>query len=178
MSLRDQLLKAGLVSKKQAKQAESQAKQKEHHVKKNKVVAEQVEREIEEEQRMLEEQREEKRRSDYELNMMREQRRQSWEDQLRCSQLMKSNSVNESKAQDTYYFLESERFVRKVMVTGWQREMLARGKLAIGRLDENVDEFLILPYDVAQVVLQLHPAMIVTLHPEVSDEAEIRTDDF
>ncbi|MEY4065640.1 MAG: hypothetical protein RIR26_1848 [Pseudomonadota bacterium] len=178
MSLRDQLLKAGLVNKKQAKQAESQAKLKEHHAKKNKVVAEQVERETEEEQRILEEQREEKRRSDYELNMMREQRRQAWEDQLRCSQLMKSNAVNESKAQNTYYFLETERFVRKVMVTTWQREMLARGKLAIGRLDENVDEFLILPYHVAQVVLQLHPAMIVTLHPEVSDEAEIRTDDF
>jgi uncharacterized protein YaiL (DUF2058 family) len=177
MSLRDQLLKAGLVSKKQAKQAESQSKQKEHQAKKNKAVAEQVEREIEAEQRVLEQQREDKKRSDYELNMMREQRRQAWEDQLRCSQLMRSNAVNESKAQHTYYFLETNRFVRKVMVTTWQREMLARGKLAIGRLDEDVDEFLILPYHVAQVVLQLHPAMVITLHPEVSDETEMRADD-
>lgn len=173
MSLRDQFLKAGLVSKKQAKQAESQAKQKEHQAKKNKSVAEGVAAEREAELREIERQRFEKQQFDRELNMMREQQRIERENFLRCLQLMKSNAVNESRALEVYYFLESERFVRKVMVTPWQREMLARGKMAIGRLSELVDEFVIIPYNVAQTVMNLHPGLVITLHSEVADDREV-----
>lgn len=174
MSLRDQFLKAGLVSKKQAKQAETQAKQKEHQAKKNKVVAQEIAAEREDELRAIEEQRIEKQKYDLELNMRREQQRIERENFLRCLQLMKSNAVNESRANETYYFLESDRYVRKVMVTAWQREMLARGKMAIGRLSELVDEFVILPYNTAQTVMELHPDFIITLHSKVSDDREVQ----
>jgi hypothetical protein len=177
MSLRDQFLKAGLVSKKQAKQAETQAKQKEHQAKKNKAVAQELAVEREDELRRIEDQKLEKQKNDLELNMRREQLRIERENFLRCLQLMKSNAVNESRANETYYFLESHRFVRKVMVTPWQREMLARGKMAIGRLSEFVDEFVILPYTTAQTVMSLHSGFIVTLHSEVSDDGEVQLAD-
>ncbi|MEY3901926.1 MAG: hypothetical protein RL189_1232 [Pseudomonadota bacterium] len=174
MSLRDQFLKAGLVSKKQAKQAESQAKQKEHQAKKNKVVADEVAAEREADLREIERERLEKQQHDRELNMIREQQRLERENYLRCLQLMKSNAANENRASEIYYFLESGRFVRKVMVTPWQREMLARGKMAIGRLTELVDEFVIIPYTVAQTVMNLHPSLVITLHSEVADDREVQ----
>lgn len=174
MSLRDQFLKAGLVSKKQAKQAEAQAKLKEHHAKKSKVVADEVAAQRDEELKQIEQQRLEKQQKDLELNMVREQQRIERENFLRCLQLMKSNAVNESRANEVYYFLEYDRFVRKVMVTTWQREMLARGKMAIARLSEHVDEFVILPYTTAQTVMSLHPGFIVTLHSEIADDREVQ----
>jgi len=177
MSLRDQLLKAGLVSKKQAKQAETQTKLKEHQAKKNKLVAEELALEKEAELRRIEEQRAEKQQYDLELNRLREQQRIERENYLRCLQLMKSNAINENRASVIYYFLESERFVRKVMVTAWQKELLARGKLAIGRLNEQVDEFLILPYTTAQTVLSLYPSFIITLHSEIPDDREVQGDE-
>lgn len=174
MSLRDQFLKAGLVSKKQAKQAEAQAKNKEHQAKKNKVVAEELAAEKEEELRRIEAKRLEKHQSDLELNLKREQLRIERENFLRCRQLLKSNAANEMRASEVYYFLESDRFVRKVLVTSWQREMLARGKMAIGRMSEQVDEFVIIPYAVAQTILDLHPGFIITLHTQIADEREVQ----
>lgn len=177
MSLRDQLLKAGLVSKKQVKQVDQQSKQKEHQSKKNKAVAQEVENEREEELRKIEEERLAKQKADLELNLQREQKRLEREMALRCMQLMKSNAENKRSAQDIYYFLENGRFVRKVAVTPWQREMLARGRMAIGRIYEHVDEFVILPYDVAKTVLETNPAMILALHSAVADDAELGAND-
>lgn len=173
MSLRDQLLKAGLVSKKQAKQAESQAKSQAHHAKKNKTVAEELEAQRLEELRQIENERLAKQKADLELNIQREQKRIERENLLRCMQLMRSNAVNERNAPEQYYFLEAGRFVRRVGVSAWQREMLARGRMAIGRIYEQVDEFVILPYHVAQTVLELNPSMILTLHSPVADDSEI-----
>lgn len=173
MSLREQLLKAGLVNKKQAKKAENQVRQQEHNAKKNKAAAIELQSQRDEELRLIEEQRKVKQQQDLELNLQREKMRLERENILRCRQLMNSNGINERAAQERYYFLESQRFVRKVFVTAWQREMLARGRLAIGRVYDNVDDFVILPYDVAQTVLQLNPEMILTLHSAVPDDAEI-----
>ncbi|NBO37362.1 DUF2058 family protein [bacterium] len=173
MSLRDQFLKAGLVSKKQAKQVEAQAKLKEHHAKKNKVVADELETEREQERLRLEADRVAKQNADLQLNLQREQLRIERENQLRCLQLMKSNAANENRAREVYYFLEGERHVRKVLVTAWQRELLARGKLAIGRLSQQVDEFVILPYHTAHTIMQLNSSMIITLHSEIADDSDI-----
>lgn len=173
MSLREQLLKAGLVNKKQAKKAENQSRQQEHNAKKNKSAALELESQRQEELRLIEEQRLAKQQQDLELNLKRERMRIERENVLRCRQLMNSNGLNERSAQERYYFLEAGRFVRKVQVTAWQREMLARGRLAIGRVYEHLDDFVILPYDVAQTVLQLNPEMVLTLHSPVSDDAEV-----
>ena len=177
MSLRDQLLKAGLVSKKQAKQADTQTKFQEHLAKKSKVVAKELEAQRDDELRRLEEERAAKQKADFELNQQREQKRLERESMLRCVQLMKSNAVNERAARDIYYFLEGDRFVRKVQVTPWQREMLARGRMAIGRVYEQVDEFVILPYNIARTVLELNPAMILALHSVVSDDSDFQVNE-
>ena len=173
MSLRDQLLKAGLVNKKQAKKAENQVRQQEHQAKKNKAVARELQSQREEELQLIEEQRKAKQQQDFELNLQRERFRIERENVLRCRQLMNSNGLNERSAQERYYFLEAGRYVRKVQVTAWQREMLARGRLAIGRVDEQLDDFVVLPYDVAQTILQLIPEMVLTLHSPISDDAEV-----
>ena len=45
--------------------------------------------------------------------------------------------------------------IRKVLITPWQREMLARGKLGIGRPLDEVDEFYIVPLTVAKLFKKL-----------------------
>jgi uncharacterized protein YaiL (DUF2058 family) len=51
--------------------------------------------------------------------------------------------------------------------------MLARGKLAIGKPMEEVDEFVLVPLDCAKMIMQIYPSKIIALHSELNDEDEI-----
>jgi uncharacterized protein YaiL (DUF2058 family) len=175
MGLRDQLLKAGLVSKKQAKKADAEVKRQDHEAKKSKVVAGQVATEKELELIAIEEEAAKKREHDLQLNMEREAERARKEAWYRCRQLLRSNVLNERRAVVPYYFAERERFVRTVYVTEYQKELLARGKLAIGRPEEDVDDFVIIPLYTAQTVQRLCPEMLVCLHSEVEDSVDLAT---
>lgn len=177
MGLRDQLLKAGLVNKKQAKKAEAEAKKLDHDVRKNKVVAEQVASQKNDELRTIEEDSARKREMDRALNLERDAQRAEKEKVYRCLQLMRSNRLNENRrARIPYFFAEGERVVRKVLVNEYQREMLARGKYGIGRPAEAVDDFVILPYHTSQTIQSLCPHFLLVLHPPVDDSAEISAD--
>ena len=73
---------------------------------------------------------------------------------------------------EPYYFEENSK-IRKVMVTAWQREMLARGKLGIGRPLDDVDEFYIIPLFAAKIIKDIAPQRLLTLHSELDDVEEI-----
>ena len=93
---------------------------------------------------------------------------------MRALQLIASNRLNEERtAQGLYFFCEHQRHVRKVLVTEYQREMLARGKYGIARPSELVDEFVILPYHTWQTVQVLCPQLLLVLHPPVEDSQEV-----
>lgn len=59
------------------------------------------------------------------------------------------------------------------MVTAWQREMLARGKMGIGRPLDDVDEFVIVPLVAAKTVKDICPQKLLILHSELDDSEEI-----
>lgn len=169
MSLRDQLLKAGLASKKQAQQAESQKRKQEHDAKKNKELEQKLKQEQETTLKEIELNAQERRELDWQLNKNRDQLLAQRESLFRAKQLLRSQAVNQRQAQECYFFAEGNS-VRRVMVTPWQREMLARGKLGIGKLEEDIDEFLIVPLECAKLVLEICPAKILSLHSEVDEE--------
>ena len=163
MSLRDQLLKAGLVSKKQAQKAEALNKKQGHDSKKNKELAEVLSAEKQSEIDKIEEEKNKRRELDKELNKQRDILIHHRETLYRARQILNSNCLNDRKAQQAYYFAE-KRTIRKVMVTAWQREMLARGKMGIGKPMEDVDEFYIIPLSAAKIIRDIAPNSLITLH--------------
>lgn len=176
MGLRDQLLKAGLVSKKQAKQADAASRKHDHDIRKNKEAAVQAEADRKAEIERIESELLEKREQDKQRNLELEAARKEREKLFRCRQLMRSNRLNEHTANIPYFFPEENKFVRKVLVNAFQREMLARGKYAIGRPEEGVDEFFILPSHTADTVVSLRPEMILLKHPPLDDAEELKVE--
>lgn len=172
MSLRDQLLKAGLVTKKQAQQSESAKKKQEHDIKKSKELETKITAQSKIELQEIEQEKAKRIELDKELNRKRDQMIAQREAYYRALQLLNSKNILSSQAQDFYFFAEGN-VVRKIMVTAWQREMLARGKLGIGKPNEDVDEFVLVPLDCVLLVRQIYPTKIVTLHSELNDDDEI-----
>jgi uncharacterized protein YaiL (DUF2058 family) len=172
MSLRDQLLKAGLVSKKQAQKVEALNRKQEHDSKKNKQLADTIEAEKKAELEKIEEEKNIRKDLDKELNKQRDMLIQQREFIYRARQILNSNCLNTPKANEPYYFAENN-MIRKVLVTPWQREMLARGKLGIGRPLDEVDEFYIVPLTVAKIIQEIAPQRLITLHSELDDSQEI-----
>ncbi|WGL59158.1 DUF2058 family protein [Pigmentibacter sp. JX0631] len=172
MSLRDQLLKAGLVSKKQAQKAEASNRKQEHDSKKNKQLADAIDAEKKAELDKIEEEKNKQKEIDKELNKQRDLLIQQRELIYRARQILNSNCLNSPNATEPYYFAEKNK-VRKVLVTSWQREMLARGKLGIGRPMDEVDEFYIVPLSAAKIIKEISPLRLITLHSELDDSEEI-----
>jgi len=172
MSLRDQLLKAGLVSKKQVSQVDSQKKKQDHDSKKNQELAQKIQRDKEQDAAAIEEEKRRQQERDKELNRQHLQMLAERESYYRAKQILNSNSKNEQKAPEPYFFAEGN-IIRKVMVTPWQREMLARGKMGIGRLSADVDEFIIIPLDSAKTLRDICPSMLLCLFNEISFDEEL-----
>lgn len=172
MSLRDQLLKAGLVSKKQAQKAEAMDRKQSHDSKKNKELADVLNAEKQSEIDKIEEEKNKRKDLDKELNKQRDLLIYQRESFYRTRQILNSNCLNDRSANEPYYFEESGK-IRKVMVTPWQREMLARGKLGIGRPLDDVDEFFIIPLFAAKIIKDIAPQRLLTLYPELDDTQEI-----
>ena len=120
MSLRDQLLKAGLVSSEQAKKAENDAKKKRHQGKKDRRQgAEQAAKKAERERQQKAE-LEAKRERDRTLNREREAVKRRRENAARIRQLIKEHRANDPQAEIPYNF-KAGKVVRRVRVTEPQR---------------------------------------------------------
>ena len=165
MSLRDQLLKSGLVDKKQAKKAERSAKKKQHQVRKGKAA------EADELKRDIEKQRLEQKQRDLQLNREREQMRVEREKAFQASDIVLSNDQRDRsrQADQSYFFIADKRYVRNIEVTELQAELLARGKLAIATAGD--DEYYLIDDHSCLRVMDLKPDFIVCWHREESISA-------
>jgi uncharacterized protein YaiL (DUF2058 family) len=169
MTLRDQLLKAGLVSQEKVKKVDSQSRKQTHQLKKNKALAAAEAARKVQEQRRLETEQEHKRQRDRQLNLEREQQKQHRENAARARQLIDSNRVNDSSADIRYHFLLDKRYIRSVWVTRQQQKQLARGSLGIVRNEDDVHDFPLVPRETALKLAQLRADQILLLHPENQD---------
>ncbi|KAB8031876.1 DUF2058 family protein [Fluviispira multicolorata] len=172
MSLRDQLLKAGLVSKKQAQKTEAANRKQTHDSKKNKELADKLNDEKQSEIHKIEEEKNTRRELDRELNRQRDLLMSQRESYYRSLQILNSKSLNDRSASECYFFAEGKK-IRKVMVNSWQREMLARGKMGIGKPHSEIDEFVIIPLTAARVLNDIYPQKLITLHSEIDDTEEL-----
>lgn len=177
MSLRDELLKAGLVSTDRAKQLESSQRKQQHQRKKGQETAAQEAARQAEARRQLETEAARKREQDRQLNLEREAEKKARELAARARQLLDAHRLNDPEAQIFYNFLDRDgRWIRAIRVTPTQRRGLALGRLAILRGDRHPFDFPLVPRETAVKVAQLAAERVMVLHPEsavLDEEADL-----
>jgi uncharacterized protein YaiL (DUF2058 family) len=174
MGLRDQLLKAGLVSKKQAQKVDSESRRVQHVAHKNAAVASELSAQALAEQKNIEEEQSRKKEADRQRNLELEAERLEKEKLYRVRQLLKSNDLQEPSADNRYFFRASDTRIASLLVTPFQREMIARGKIGIVRTENSEDqEFLLVPAHTVHTVRNILPARFALLHPAVEDWQDV-----
>jgi uncharacterized protein YaiL (DUF2058 family) len=172
MSLRDELLKAGLVSADKVKKLESDTRNQQHQHKKSKALAAQDAARQAEAHRRAEAEAARKREQDRQLNQKREAEKQRREQAARARQLIDGHRLNEPEAEQRYNFQDG-RFVRSIRVTVAQRKALALGRMAIVQGNRNEFDFALIPREIALKLAEFVPERVLLLHPESSgDETE------
>lgn len=145
MSLRDQLVKAGLVSKDKAKKVQAEKKRRRHQAHRDKAVKAELIAEKEARQAELRAFDEAKRALDLERNrqILAEQEKNRARSEMR--DLIDRERVNDGKGEVRFNFSHDGKKIRFVSVTQKQHEDLAEGRLMICRNDRDGFDFPVLP---------------------------------
>jgi hypothetical protein len=167
MSLRDELLKVGLVSADKAKKLDSDGRKQDHQRKKNQALAAEEAARQAEARRQAEVEAARKREQDRRLNLEREAEKQQRESIARAHQLIASHRLNDPQAEIFYNFFDSDgHWIRAIRVTPLQRKGLAMGRLAILRGDRDEFDFSLVPRETAMKLAEFAPNRVMVLHPE------------
>ena len=154
-SLRDQMLKTGLISKKQAKKSEKQTnlKVRQQRKQKNNTTDENSVSYIASQKQKAEIAHAK------ELNHLREEQKLQKELQAQVRDIIQQHRVNNADANIVYNFVESSnKLVKQVLVTAKQQLLLINGYLAIAFID---DSYHLIPAPIAEKLIERIPEIIV-----------------
>jgi hypothetical protein len=126
LSLRDQLLKAGLVSEKQAKQAGKQKQKQQRLEKKGQVEVDDAQK------RAAQEAMAEKAARDQELNRQQQEKAEQKARSAQIKQLIETTRLPKLNGEDYYNFVDDKK-VKRISVNALMRNKLSSGGLAIVR---------------------------------------------
>ncbi len=159
--LQDQLLKAGLVNKKQAGKAKrdqyvSHKKKKTTKKQKNKgKIVSELSSQVRREQDALAER-------NRQLNRQRAEKKQQKELKAQIRQLIEKNRVKRDEKGDPYYFAV-EKIINRIFVSEEMADQLCDGQMAVVRLGKN---FEVVPGKVAEQIANRSPETVVAFHRE------------
>lgn len=160
ISLQDQLLKAGLANKQQAKKAKAQKKK----ATKQDLAASNAKAQLD-----LENSRKEKAERDKELNKRREEEKAKKALESEARQLIEHHKIQISnKAEIGYRFVDGT-LIKNIYVTTDLHNQLARLQLVISKLD---DKYYLIPADIADRVEARQPTWLIRLKPEEQPEQD------
>lgn len=162
LSLRDQLLKAGLVNEKQVKQAGKQQKKQQRLVHKG-----QAEKDDSQREAALKAQAEKQAR-DQELNRQQQEKAEQKARTAQIKQLIESSRLPRLNTDDYYNFVDGRK-VKRLAVNDSLRDKLSRGSLAIVRHDGNYE---LIPREAALKVKERDPQRIILLNEPKSQEID------
>jgi uncharacterized protein YaiL (DUF2058 family) len=154
LSLRDQLLKAGLVNEKQAKQAAKQKQKQQRLVHKG-----QAELDDSQRQAALQAQAEKLAR-DQELNRQQQEKAEQKARAAQVKQLIESSRLPKLTTEDYYNFVDDKK-VKRLSVNSLMRDKLSRGSLAIVRHGPGYE---VIPRDAALRIQERDPRRIILLN--------------
>ncbi len=168
MSLREQLLAAGLVSKKQAEQAEKQQKQKHHHHAKGKPAQEEAAK------RAAQQAQAAKAARDQELNRQRQEQADQKARAAQIGQLIEENRLPKLETDDYFNFVDRGK-VRRMSVDTQRREQIVAGTLVIVRFEGRYD---VVPPDVAEKIRERNARAVVALNQSASEAKPAEDDPY
>jgi uncharacterized protein YaiL (DUF2058 family) len=165
MSLREQLLAAGLGNKKQARQADQQHKQQVHQQAKNRTLREDQEKRAAEARAKAQA---EKAARDAELNRKRQENQERKERWAQIKQLIEQHKLPKPDSDEYFNFIDRGK-VRRITADSALREKLVNGSIVIARCEGRYD--LVLP-EIAERIRERDERAVVKLNAEEPKLAE------
>ncbi|MBF7142502.1 MULTISPECIES: DUF2058 domain-containing protein [Pseudomonas] len=153
LSLRDQLLKAGLVNQKQVKQVAKDQQKQQRLVKKGQAEADDTQ------QRQAREAAAEKQRKDQELNRQQQEKAEAKARSAQVKQLIEATRLPKLTTEDYYNFADDKK-VKRISVNSLMRSKLSNGSLAIVHHGGGYE---VIPREAALKVQEREPRRIVLL---------------
>lgn len=160
----DQLLKAGLVTKKQVQKAQQDKskkhKQQRQQSKKTKTV----------DQGKLKAQRvaEEKAQRDRELNKQKELQARQKATSIEINQLIENNCLSRDENCDIVYNFEHNKKIKRIYVNADMKQQIIKGRLGIARIEGRYE---LVPQTIAEKIQQRNEKRVVLFDAEIiSDE--------
>lgn len=166
MNLRDQLLKAGVVSKKQARKAKNAAKKEKKDREKKKRQGIEVKDEVKED---IERKQAEAKERDRQLNKDIEQERARRAALGQITDIISSHDLKERKGNIDYWFAEGK-MIYRIEVTQEQQKSLAKGNMGIVKGGLLGDRFHLLSWEHCLKLKNLDETLIACLHPQDGGE--------
>ena len=164
----DQLLKAGLVTKKQVQKArqDKTRKNKQQHSKK--------EKSIDETRLKAQQAAEQKAKRDRELNRRKEQQARQKAISIEINQLIENNCLARDENCEIIYNFEHNKKVKRIYVNDEMKQKIVQGKLGIARIEGRYE---LVPPGIAEKIQQRNEKRIVIFdenqesgHQETSNE--------
>ena len=158
-SLQEQLLKAGIVDKKKAKQAEQEKRKKNKQANKGQPQKDET-------KELAKQALAEKSARDRELNRQKEQAAEQKAIAAQIKQLIEVNRIDRSKGESSYQFTDGKK-IKKIYVTEQQHNLLSKGSIAIVRLVDHQrvshqnDQYELVPAGVADKIKQRDETIII-----------------
>lgn len=160
-SLKDQLMKTGLVDKKRAHQVRQQRKQEEKMLRRGEL-------EADDSAERIRQQRAEQVERDRQLEAQRQAERQTREIAAQIRQMIVTSRIDRSGGDVAYQFVQ-DRKIKKAYVTQTQYEQLVLGRIAIVALGEGYE---LVPAKIAEKISQRDPGAILLLNTQSQAAAQ------
>lgn len=159
MSLRDQLLKAGLVTKEKAKAIHKETSKRKHQAHRDKSVKAEIDAEKASKQAEIKAFDEAKRAMDLEKNreILAGQEKNRARSEMR--ELVDRERVNKEKGNARFNFSHDGKKIRSVFVTNEQHQALGEGKLMICRNDRDGFDYPVLPISFKERIERLEETL-------------------
>jgi uncharacterized protein len=158
-SLREQLLAAGLGSKKQAKQIEQQQHREQRDQKRDPKAAQAAEQQRAKSQAQAQAA---KAARDQELNRKRQQEAEHRERWAQVRQLVEQHAIPRGETDEYFNFID-DRKVRRIYANAQQREQIISGSIVIIRCD---GRYHLVPPDIAARIAERQPRAVISLQPQ------------
>ena len=168
LSLREQLLQAGLVTEKQAKQAERQASQQQHQQKKNKSAPKP------DPQAAAKQAQAEKAARDLELNRKKQEKAERKARSAEINQLVTQNRVPRVESDEHYNFIDGGK-IHHIAVNGRMREQIICGELVVARYR---GFYALVPAAIAARIRERDPNAVIPHVASASDQPPDENDPY
>jgi uncharacterized protein YaiL (DUF2058 family) len=167
----DQLLKAGLVTKKQVQKAQQDQTRKKKQQHNNKKAAEQKKLAA---QQAAKQAAEKKARRDLELNKKKEEQARQKANSIEINQLITNNCLARDESCEIVYNFEHNKKIKRIYVDDVMKEQIIKGKLGIARIEGRYE---LVPLAIAEKIQQRNPKRIVIFSEAALSEKKTTTNE-